>query len=143
MNAGHRIRTLLLACILLLSACATVGNESLATRDADWPPLTMTQAELIKELGLPTVSTTTVQDGKTVSMLTWSYARAESNPALFIPIVGLFVAASGKGMDVQSRGLTVMFDTDGAMKSRTWIRTQTGQRSTDTASPPRQERSGP
>lgn len=126
----HTVTIALLA--LLLSACATVGNESLSTREADWPPLTMTQAELIKELGPPTVHTTTVQDGKTVTALTWTYARAESNPALFIPIVGLFVAASGKGVDAQSRGLTVMFDTDGGMKSRTWTRTQTGQRSTAT-----------
>lgn len=127
----HRTVTIALLA-LLLSACATVGNESLSTREADWPPLTMTQAELIKELGPPTVHTATVQDGKTVTALTWTYARAESNPALFIPIVGLFVAASGKGVDAQSRGLTVMFDTDGAMKSRTWTRTQTGQRGTAT-----------
>lgn len=135
------IATALLA--LLLSACATVGNESLATREADWPPLTMTQAELIKELGPPSAITTTVQDGKAINILTWTYARAESNPALFIPIVGLFVAASGKGVEAESRGLTVMFDATGIMKSRTWTRTQTGQRSTDTASPPRQERRGP
>lgn len=127
----HRTVTIVLLA-LLLSACATVGNESLATHETDWPPLTMTQAELIKELGPPTVHTTTVQDSRTVTVLTWTYARAESNPALFIPIVGLFVAASGKGVDTQSRGLTVMFDTDGAMKSRTWTRTQTGQRSTTT-----------
>ena len=47
-----------------------------------------------------------------------------------VSIVGLFVAASGKGMDTQSRALAVTFDTDGVMKSCTWTRMQTGNGAT-------------
>ncbi len=38
---------------LLLASCATMGNESLSDRGADWPPLEMTKADLLKELGPP------------------------------------------------------------------------------------------
>ena len=47
-----------------------------------------------------------------------AYARAESNPALFVPAVGLFVVASEEGMAVNSRFLAAMFDTDGRIISR-------------------------
>lgn len=92
-----QILTVLLLASLLL-ACATVGNDSLTNRGDDWPPLTMTKAELLKELGPPSTSTLSVTDGKSTEVLAWVYSHAESNPALFIPIVGLFVAASGEGM---------------------------------------------
>lgn len=96
-----QILTVLLLASLLL-ACATVGNDSLINRGDDWPPLTMTKAELLKELGPPSTSTLSVTDGKSTGksteVLAWVYSHAESNPALFIPIVGLFVAASGEGM---------------------------------------------
>jgi hypothetical protein len=47
-----------------------------------------------------------------------AYARAESNPALFVPAVGLFVVASEEGMAVNSRFLAAMFDADGRIISR-------------------------
>lgn len=124
---------LLALALVLLSGCATIGNESLATRAADWPPLTMTQAELVTELGPPTSMTTTIKDGQTVNVLSWSYARTESHPALFIPIVGLFVAASGEGMSSTARNLTVAFDTGGMMTSRTWTKLQHGRANGGTA----------
>lgn len=110
------VTVLLLASLLL--ACATVGNESLTNRGDDWPPLTLTKAELLKELGPPNTSTLSVTDGKSTEVLTWVYAHVESNPALFIPIVGLFVAASGEGMSGSSRSLAVIFDTNGKLVSR-------------------------
>jgi len=112
--------------LIALAGCATVGNQSLASRNADWPPLIMTQAELIKELGRPNSMTTTVRDGHTLNVLVWTYARAEMNPAIFIPIIGLFVAASGTGMDSESRVLSVTFNTEGTMTSRTWSQHQMG-----------------
>lgn len=111
---------------LLLASCATMGTESLSDRGADWPPLEMTKSDLIKELGQPSTSTVTVTDAGIQETLGWTYAHAESNPALFIPIVGLFVAASGEGMDVQSRALTVMFNQSGKMVSRSWAQYKHG-----------------
>lgn len=103
---------------LFCLGCATVGNSSLNERGDDWPPITMTKAELMKELGPAKTSTLTQINGQTTESLTWVYAHAETNPALWIPIVGLFVAASGNGMNVESHGLTAMFDGQGKMISR-------------------------
>ena len=113
-------------CVALLSACATVGQESLNTKGDDWPPLDITKTQLISELGRPNSSAVAVSEGKSTETLTWVYTHAESNPALFIPVVGLFVAASGEGVAVNSRSLTVSFDTDGKLTSKVWQQTQTG-----------------
>jgi len=99
--------------VLLLAGCATTGQESLRGRTQDWPPIGTLKADLIKELGSPQSSTYTMTDGSTHETLMWVYAHAESNPALFIPIVGLFVAASGDGMTGNSQSLAVTLLTSG------------------------------
>ena len=113
-------------CAALLSSCATVGQESLNTKGDDWPPLDITKTQLVSELERPNSSAVSVVDGKRTETLTWVYAHAESNPALFVPVVGLFVAASGEGMAVNSRSLAVTFDTDGKLISKVWQHSQTG-----------------
>lgn len=113
---------LLLLTAVLLAGCATVGTASLAIpRGDDWPQLTMSQAELVRELGPPNMRRTSVEDGQILTVLGWTYGRAEFHPALFIPIVGLFVAASGDGLKTEHRSLTVAFDARGAMVSRVWV----------------------
>lgn len=92
----------------------------------DWPPLDITKSQLLTELGRPNSSTLSLVDGKSTETLTWVYAHAESNPALFVPVVGLFVAASGEGMAVNSRSLAVTFDADEKIISRVWQQSQTG-----------------
>lgn len=47
-----------------------------------------------------------------------AYARAESNPVLFVPAVGSFMAASEEGMAMNSRFLAAMFNADGKIISR-------------------------
>jgi hypothetical protein len=82
--------------------------------------------QMIEELGQPNQIVVSVVEGKTTEILTWTYAHAEANPALFIPIVGLFVAASGNGMDGETRSLAATFD-NGNMTSRTWSKLQIGK----------------
>lgn len=110
---------------VLLSACASVGHESLINKSDDWPTLDMTKAQLLAELGPPQANMRMDTNGQITESLTWIYGHAESNPALFIPIVGFFVAASGEGMSVSSRGLTVSF-INGKMTSRAWSQYQIG-----------------
>lgn len=86
----------------------------------DWPPVGTTKAQILGELGPPNSSTFSMMAGQSTEVLTWVYAHAESNPALFIPIVGLLVAASGNGMSGDSRSLVVTFDTDGKLIGRSW-----------------------
>lgn len=121
--------------VILLSACATMGQESLNNKPDDWPPIEMTKAELLGELGPPNSSTYSIIDGKSIEILSWVYAHAESNPALFIPVVGLFVAASGEGMSTSSRSLAVTFQNE-KITSRSWSRIQTGDQRPRTQSMP-------
>lgn len=120
------MRTLAMCLLaLLLAGCATVGQESLMNKGDDWPPIEITRAELIKELGPPQMSVFSVVDGRSMELLTWAYTHVESNPALFIPVVGLFVAASRNGMSTASRSLAVTFSND-VITSRAWSQIQTG-----------------
>jgi hypothetical protein len=113
--------------VVLMSGCATMGTAALEGVSTDWPPIGTLKADLIKDLGQPQSSTHTMTDGNTHETLTWVYAHAETNPALFIPIVGLFVAASGNGMTGNSQSLAVTLDTEGKVISRSWSQTKIGK----------------
>lgn len=132
---NHIIILALLFFISSLSGCASVGNPALSQHDDNWPPLTMTKEDLLKELGPPQVHSSSVTGSERRDIYTWTHAQAQSNPALFIPIIGLFVAASGNGMDGESTALSVTFDTTGTIISRSWAKQQIGNQR---RSPPNQ-----
>jgi len=112
--------------LLVLAGCASYGDESIADRPADWPPLTMTKAQLIAQLGEPRLRTLSEEAGRTRETLTWTYGEAQASPTLMIPVVGLFVAASGNGVSGETRSLHAVFGTDGKMVSRTWAHGRIG-----------------
>lgn len=116
----------LLFFIPTLSGCTSVGNPVLSQHGDDWPPLTMSKEDLLKELGPPQVHSSSVIGNERRDIYTWTHGHAQTNPALFIPIVGLFVAASGNGMDGESTALSVTFDTTGTIISRAWAKQQIG-----------------
>ena len=115
-----------LALFLLLSACATQVNESIKKRDTEWPPLTMTQTELIHTLGKPATRSAVVVDGNPLTTLTWSLPKTETNPALFAPIAGPFLAGRGHGVSGDSRTLSAVFS-DEKMVSRSWSEHKIGK----------------
>lgn len=133
---------------LLLTGCATYGDESIRDYGSDWPPLTMSKTELIGRLGDPRRRTISNENGQTRETLTWSYAEAQANPALMIPVVGLFVAASGNGVSGDTRALHAVFGQDGRMISRTWAQGRIGNGSSpeplnpDGSRPPRYDPTG-
>lgn len=127
---------LLAALFLVLAGCATYGDESLVDRPADWPPLTMTKPQLIAQLGQPRMRTMSEESGRIREALTWSYAEAQASPALMIPVVGLFVAASGNGVSGDTRSLTAVFGQDGKMISRTWAQGRIGNSGSASAPEP-------
>lgn len=139
----RRLSGLILLLGLFVSGCATYGDESIIDRPADWPPLTMTKAQLIAQLGEPRMRTLSEEAGRIRETLTWSYAEAQASPALMIPVVGLFVAASGNGVSGDTRALHAVFGQDGKMISRTWAQGRIGNASapeplnTDGTRPPR------
>lgn len=122
--------------LLILTGCASHGSASIANRADDWPPMTYTQVQMIAELGQPNTRAIAIADGKTTETLSWTYAHTEANPALFIPIVGLFVAASGDGMDGEARSLAATFQ-DGKMTGRSWSRHRIGREPTPMTEKPR------
>ena len=113
--------------LLVLAGCASYGDESIADRPADWPPLTMTKAQLIAQLGDPRLRTLSEEAGHIRETLTWSYAEAQASPVLMVPVVGLFVAASGNGVSGDTRALSAVFGQDGKMISRTWAQGRIGK----------------
>lgn len=115
----------------LLHGCASYGDESIRDYGSDWPPLTMTKAQLIGTLGSPRMRTISSDGGITRETLTWSYGEAQASPSLMIPVVGLFVAASGNGVTGDTRALNAVFGTDGKMISRTWVHGRIGNASSD------------
>lgn len=86
----------------------------------------MSKEDLLKELGPPQAHSSSITGNQRQDIYTWTYGHAQTNPALFIPIVGMFVAASGNGMDGESTALSVTFDTAGTMISRAWAKHQIG-----------------
>ncbi len=117
----------------LLTGCVSTGDESIRERSMDWPPLTMTKAELLRELGPPSTRSISLEGGKTRETFAWSHGEAQVNPAAFVPLVGLAVAASGNGADGEIRTLVVTFDETGHMVGRTWSQHPIGSRRNDYA----------
>lgn len=110
----------------LLAGCATVGSTSLKDLPSDWPPVGATKAEVQSRLGPPSAQSVMVQHG--VQQETWGYhyAYAEMNPLLFVPGVGLIVAASGEGISTDGMGLMIAFDADGKVIGRSTSKIHTG-----------------
>jgi hypothetical protein len=117
---------LLLAFSALLGGCATVGSTALKDLPVDWPPVGTTKSEVQSRLGPPLSQSVMVQQG--IQQETWGYhyAYAEINPLLFVPGVGLIVAASGEGMSTDGTRLMIAFDADGKVVGRSISKIHTG-----------------
>jgi hypothetical protein len=114
---------------VLLTGCATVGSMSLKDLPAEWPPVGTTKSQVQSRLGPPLSQSVMLQDG--VQRETWGYhyASAEMNPLLFVPGLGLIVAASGEGISTDGTGLEIAFDANGKVVGRTLSKIHTGPNS--------------
>lgn len=83
--------------------------------------MSTTKVELMEALGAPTLRAFSVEDGRRSELLTWSYAKGEISPAVYVPGSGLFVACNGKPLTGPFRTLTVVFSEGGKMVSRSWL----------------------
>lgn len=113
--------------LLLFTGCATHGNEALNTIEADWPSPTMTKAEIVARLGPPQMRSVSYTPTGSIETCSWSFAQANMNPALFVPVVGLFVAGSGHGVSGNSRAFSAAFAQDGTMISHSWADNKIGK----------------
>ena len=113
---------LLLVVMLAITGCFSHGNASLKN-DAAVEQIKIgesTKADVLRLIGKPTLTyTSEISPGVRIELWSYSHMQAESSPLLFIPIVGLFTAASGHGVDVDVRGFSVSFSPDGVVRSIT------------------------
>jgi outer membrane protein assembly factor BamE (lipoprotein component of BamABCDE complex) len=103
---------------LMLSGCATIGTRSLQDLPAEWPPLGTTKDEVRDRLGSPSSQSVILHDNQQREVWGWNYGTAELNPLLWVPVVGLFVAASDEAYRVEGKDLTVTFNSDGRVVGR-------------------------
>jgi|CXWL01.1.fsa_nt_gi hypothetical protein len=103
---------------LLLTACATVGNEALRDVPSDWPRPGTPRTEIYGRLGAPTATTTTMVDDTIHETAAYTYAHVETSPFLWVPIIGLFVALSGEGVQTETKSLILEFDPTGKLVKR-------------------------
>jgi len=118
---------MLVLALILLPGCATHGNEALNSIEGDWPSPNMTKAEIIARLGPPQMRSVSYTPTGSIETCAWSFAEANMNPALFVPVVGLFVAGSGHGVSGNSRAFSAAFSQDGKMVSHSWSEQKIGK----------------
>ena len=101
---------------LLLVGCATSGNPAVKDETiTSQIKIGISTKEDVRELlGKPTVSMKNAGPSG-VLMETWSYgySRHETNPLIYVPIVGLFVLAGGGTGEMETATFTVTFDPQG------------------------------
>jgi hypothetical protein len=87
-------------------------------------------------LGRPLTKSQTLADGGQIETWIYNYGLAETNPLLFVPIIGLAVAASGNGITVEGRSLIVGFASNGTVRTLTRSKSQYGAPSSAQPEPP-------
>jgi hypothetical protein len=101
-------RGVIVAALISLSACATVGREIKQDQLADFKKGVTTPEEVVAKLGNP-ISSSVNSTG--VRSLVYVFAHAQARPASFIPFIGPFVG----GTDSRSSSVVFVFGADGKM----------------------------
>ena len=133
---------LLLSVALVLSGCASSGNPQLR-EEAVVSQIKIgesTKEDVRRLLGEPNVMSKTVINGRSMEAWAYGYSATQTNPLLFVPVVGLFTLGSNP-VKVESAGFGVTFSDDGIVRSITRHRSSTGgnqpsvETQTETTSP--------
>lgn len=69
------------------------------------------------------MTSNTIVNGQAHEWWSYGYAQHETNPLLFVPIVGLFVLASDNSGESHSAGFSVTFDKDGIVSGFSKLKT--------------------
>lgn len=107
-----RVKLLIVAAMLSLSACMSVGTKVESSKAAEFVKGVTTYNEVIASLGTPqTVGTQS--DGRKI--LGYAYSSASPNAASFIPFVGIFAGKTKSEVNVVS----FVFTSDDKLESYT------------------------
>ena len=113
------IRFFLLLASLLLAACATSGNPAVLDQTivGQIKIGQSTKEDVRRLLGAPNHTSFTQVFNQQTEVWAYGYAKHETNPLLYVPIIGLFVMAAGGWGEHESGSVAVSFDKDGIVRS--------------------------
>ena len=112
-----RIIYISLLCILLNSCVSQMGNPSIATTESTRMievGLT-TKQEILLLYGEPSYQSVTAES----EIWMYIFAQSEPHPLMYVPIIGLFVMASGEGISAESQSMMIIFDRQGTVQTLT------------------------
>lgn len=110
-----------LSLLILITGCATAGNPAVMDQSivSQIEIGKSTKADVRRLLGEPNSSSVFQTAGQEHESWGYAYAKHETNPWIFVPIVGLFVLAFGDAGESESANLGVSFDKEGIVRSIT------------------------
>ena len=102
--------SIIMAGLVLLCGCASVGNNFDSRKIAEIKKGETTEADLVKMLGPPAQRGVNSESGVS---LTWVYSEARTKGETFIPIAGAFVG----GARTKTKILSVVLDPAGVVST--------------------------
>lgn len=104
--------------MIVMTGCATSGNPSVNNGELTKKVIAgkTTKAEVTQLLGAPNLTYESHEQGETIEIWSYAFSSIESNPALYIPIVGLLALTSDDAITSHAKGLSVRFDEQGTVQ---------------------------
>ena len=104
--------------VLVFASCATSGNPSIQDESITKNIIAgkTTKAEVTELLGPPNLTYEANEDGKPIEIWSYAFTAIESNPALYIPVVGLLALTSEDAITSHTKGFSVSFNEQGSVK---------------------------
>ncbi|GJL49806.1 MAG: hypothetical protein NPIRA01_10330 [Nitrospirales bacterium] len=104
--------------VMMFAGCATSGNPSVNNEAVTKKVIAgkTTKAEVTQLLGAPNLTYESHEQGKAVEIWSYAFSSLESNPALYIPIVGLLALTSDDAIASHTKGLSVSFNEQGTVQ---------------------------
>jgi len=104
---------------LLLTACATSGNPAVLDQTiVDQIKIGQSTKEDVQRLfGKPTTTSVSQFNNFQSEVWAYGYAKHETNPLIYFPVIGLFVIAAGGWSEHESGSVAVSFDKEGIVRS--------------------------
>ena len=104
---------------LVLTACATSGNPAVVD-----PAIVSqikigqsTKEDIRRLFGEPTHTSVTQVLNQQTEVWAYGYAKQDTNPLIYVPVIGLLVLAAGGWGEHESGSVAVSFDKEGIVRS--------------------------
>ena len=104
--------------VMVVSGCATSGNPSIQDGNVTKQIIAgkTTKAEVTELLGPPNLTYEADEEGIPVEIWSYAFTSIESNPALYIPVVGLLALTSEDAITSRTKGFSVSFNEQDTVK---------------------------